>query len=86
MTWTYSYLEFYSQGGLVPFEIEIDKKDLDYLMKNYPLIFKDNNKKLYRINKENLLKNNSISNKLIEDLNECRGETLVVEIWDDENE
>jgi len=86
MTWIYSYLELYSQGGLVPFEIEIDKQDINYLTKNYSTIFKDNNKKIYRVNKGQLLKNNGCSDNLAEKLNECRGNVLIIEIWDDENE
>jgi len=67
---------------LVPFEIELDKKDLRYLTKRYPPIIKNNNKRLYRINKE-LLKNNGVSRSLMKKLKECNGDTLVVEIWDD---
>ena len=83
MTWAYSYLELYSQGGLVPFDIEIGKQDMNYLTKIYSPIIKDNNKKVYRINKEQLLKSNSISNNLVERLNDCRGNVLVVEVWKD---
>ena len=79
---SWSYLELYSQGGLVPFDIEICRRDLDYLTKLYSPVIKDNNKKVYMINKENLLKNNGISTYLVKSLNECRGNTLVVEIWD----
>jgi len=84
MTGTWSYLELYSQGGLVPFDIGIGKEDLNYLTKVYSPIIKDNNKKVYRINKEQLLKNNSISDNLVERLNECKGNVLVVEIWNDQ--
>jgi hypothetical protein len=83
---TWFYLELYSQGGLIPIDMEIDEQDINYLTKTYSPAVKDNNKRVYRINKEDLLKNDSVSDNLIGKLNECRGDILVLEIWDDKYE